>query len=63
VPCSLSTQYASPGQVVNVSITVTNNGQMNASETVLVFVRQLYRAAIMPEASIRTVLFLFSIIV
>jgi len=38
-----------PGEVVNVTVTITNHGPYPAEESVLVFVRQLYRAAITPE--------------
>lgn len=38
------------GQTVNVVVHVTNHGPYPAEESVLVFVRQLFRAAITPEA-------------
>ncbi len=45
----LSPASVPAGGIVNVSVTVTNMGEMDANETTLVFVAQLFRAAISPE--------------
>jgi beta-glucosidase len=45
----LSPSVASPNQAVIVTVNISNVGQYDANETVLVFVRQLYRSAISPE--------------
>lgn len=47
---TLSATAVPAGAVVNVSVPITNTGNLDALESVLVYVRQLNRAAITPEA-------------